>query len=116
MEIASTKDGLIRQIKDARDRHPSQNTAIQLFRRASAVHNKYALDREIGPKRTRNWAQANAELLLGFVEKFSKVIELVATAGGPYSLVAYETLSIMVAVGLRALSLVARIQLMTRNR
>lgn len=75
-----------------------QTTAIRLFRRASAAHNKYVSDRETGSKGTRNWVQANAEVLLSFVERFSKVIDAVATAGGPYSAVAYETLSIMVAV------------------
>lgn len=46
----------------------------------------------------RNWVQSHTEVLLTFVEKFSKVIEAVATAGGPYSTIAYETLSIMVIV------------------
>ena len=109
MEVANSKDGLIRQIENARDPHSSRTTATQLFRRASAAHNKYVFDRETGSKGTRNWVQANTEVLLGFVEKFSKVIDAVATAGGPYSSVAYETLSIMVAVRSHALPFVARI-------
>ncbi|RYP48368.1 hypothetical protein DL768_005737 [Monosporascus sp. mg162] len=35
-------------------------------------------------------------MLLQFAEKYSKVVEAVATAGGPYSTVAYETLSVLV--------------------
>lgn len=96
--VQNTQDGLIRQIEDARNAPLRQLSAVQLVRRASAAHNNYVIDRETGSKRMRNWVQSHTEVLLTFVEKFSKVIEAVATAGGPYSTIAYETLSIMVIV------------------
>lgn len=86
------------------------------MRRASAAHNNYVIDRETGSKRMRNWVQSHTEVLLTFVEKFSKVIEAVATAGGPYGTIAYETLSIMVIVICPPPSTAVRIRLMTSNR
>ena len=33
-----------------------------------------------------------------FVEKFSKIVEVVSSAGGPYGTAAYQTLSILLSV------------------
>lgn len=71
---------------------------VQHVRRASAAHNKYLIDRNSESKKARGWIQGYSDMLLNFVEKFSKVIEAAATAGGPYSTIAYETLSILVIV------------------
>ena len=108
-EVESTKNGLLRQIEEARNHDLPRTAALEGVGKASAAHSTYSSDRETGSKRRRNSVQANAEVLLSFVERFSKVIDAVATAGGPYGSVAYETLSIMVAVRSHTLPLVVGI-------
>lgn len=115
--LQSTQEGLVRLVENAHNAPLRQVTATQLLRTASAARNNYILGRENGSKRIRNWVQAHTEVLLTFIEKFSKVIEAIATAGGPYSSIAYETLSIMVIVICPPLSTVVRVAgLMTSNR
>lgn len=98
IKLASTKEELLDQIEEARGGLPRRESAIRIFRAASATHREYVLDRQQGVKKVSKWAQGHANAFGQLVEKYSKVIEAVATAGGPYGIVAYETFSILLTV------------------
>ncbi|KAI1337336.1 hypothetical protein F5Y15DRAFT_418098 [Xylariaceae sp. FL0016] len=96
--LASTKDGVMEQIQQARDSPARTNSINQLVRQASMAQRDLLNRRQRSGKKVGHWFQEHLYTFSQFVESYSKVIELVASAGGPYSIIAYQTLSVFIGV------------------
>jgi hypothetical protein len=100
LTLASTKEELLNQIEEAKTGIPRRLSALENFRRASFAHHAYVEEREKGAKRVGRLAQEKANKFAQFVAAYSGITELVKTAGEPYALIAFQTLSILVIVSL----------------
>ncbi len=74
--------------------------AIHELDKASAAKETYVGDRQQGARKTGRRIMEGVSSLANFVEKFSRVIEGCSHGGTPYAMVAYETLSVLLRVGL----------------
>ncbi|KAI0025279.1 hypothetical protein F4780DRAFT_775263 [Xylariomycetidae sp. FL0641] len=91
LHLASTKCGLLGQIEDARHGNVSRRmSALEHFKKAAALQATKA-----DKKRDTKDRMA---VLVQFVDRYSPVVEAVASLGGPYGTVAYQTLSLLVSV------------------
>jgi len=75
-----------------------RNSAVRNFGSAEAAHDAYATGRQRGIKKSGKWIVQHAGSFGEFVEKYARIIEAVASAGGPYGTIAYQTLSILLRV------------------
>ena len=99
VQIASTKDELEKQIEEIQNPESIHTVARKNFDKAVRSRNEYQLEREHGPKKVGRWAQEFASGFARFVATYSGILEIVRRAGGPYGEVGYQTLSILLIVG-----------------
>ncbi|CAG8955734.1 hypothetical protein HYFRA_00011000 [Hymenoscyphus fraxineus] len=98
VQIASNREDLNKQIESIQNDTEPRLAAQQILGDTSNIHDNYTVDRQHGVKKTGRKIQTFADAFGQFVSAYSGIIEVIATASGPYGEVAYQTLSIFFTV------------------
>lgn len=100
VQIATTNDELKKQIEEIQNGESIHAVALENLDNASKSRDAYKLEREHGSKRVGRWAQEFANGFAEFFSAYSGILDIMRGAGGPYGEVGYQTLSILLIVGL----------------
>jgi hypothetical protein len=107
--LANSKEELERQIQDALGgtppRPPASVDAARELEGAVKVQGAYEEERQAGGKMVGSVIQRYLNQFAQFVGAYGNLLEAVATAGGPYGEVGFQTLSILFIVSLHTKAL-----------
>lgn len=100
VQIASTKEELLKHIRDAGEGHsPSLgDLAAKHFEVASKSQDVYKQQRESGIRGAGAMFQRVLYAFAQFAASYSSILDAVSSAAGPYGQVGYQTLSILLLV------------------
>lgn len=99
LSLASSKEDLDRRISELLSGKPTSE-ATQELDIATKAHDGYEKDRQNGGKKIAKDIQSRLNAFSQFLSAYAGIADAVSSAGGPYSQVGFQTLSILLVVSI----------------